>query len=113
MLDSIDFLGENVFLSFGALFMVIFIGWVWKPDEVLSEIEKNRVSAAIKQAKELDADFLGIGQKIGFFHPVRFQLSGIDWDSAFKNTPVYVTADISIDRSYDIINPAGVDGEST
>ena len=79
----------------------------------LSEIEKNRVSAAIEQAKELDADFLGIGQKIEFYHPVRFQLSGIDWDSAFKNTPVYVTADIWIDRSYDIINPAGVDGESS
>ena len=41
MLDSIDFLGENVFLSFGALFMVIFIGWVWKPDAVLAEVEKN------------------------------------------------------------------------
>ncbi len=36
-----DFLGENVFLSFGALFMVIFIGWVWKPDAVLAEVEKN------------------------------------------------------------------------
>ena len=41
MLDSVDFLGENVFLSFGALFMVFFIGWVWKPDAVLAEIEKN------------------------------------------------------------------------
>lgn len=41
MLDSVDFLGENVFLSFGALFMVIFIGWVWKPDAVLAEVEKN------------------------------------------------------------------------
>ncbi len=41
MLDSVDFLGENVFLSFGALFMVVFIGWVWKPDAVLAEVEKN------------------------------------------------------------------------
>ena len=40
MLDSVDFLGENVFLSFGALFMVVFIGWVWKPDAVLAEVEK-------------------------------------------------------------------------
>lgn len=41
MLDSLDFLCENVFATFGALFLCIFVGYVMKPKMVIDEVEKN------------------------------------------------------------------------
>ena len=41
LLDSLDFLCENVLVATGTLCMLIFVGWVWKPDTVLTEIEKT------------------------------------------------------------------------
>lgn len=41
MLDSLDFLCENVLSTAGALLLCILVGWVMKPKSVLEEVEKT------------------------------------------------------------------------
>lgn len=41
LLDSLDFLCENVLATTAALLLCIFVGWVWKPKTVLEEVEKT------------------------------------------------------------------------
>lgn len=41
LLDSLDFLCENCLATTAALMLCIFIGWVWKPDAVIEEVEKS------------------------------------------------------------------------
>lgn len=41
MLDSLDFLCENVLSTAGALLLCILVGWVMKPRSVLEEVEKT------------------------------------------------------------------------
>lgn len=41
ILDSIDYLCENCFATVAALALCIFVGWVWKPEAVIEEVEKG------------------------------------------------------------------------
>jgi len=43
MLDSLDFICENVLATFGALFLCLFVGYVLKPKFVIEEVEKNGI----------------------------------------------------------------------
>lgn len=41
MLDSLDFVAEYVLVTIGTLLLCLFVGWIWKPDEVVKEIERT------------------------------------------------------------------------
>lgn len=41
ILDSVDYIAENTLATIGALGLVIFVGWVWKPESLFAECEKT------------------------------------------------------------------------
>lgn len=41
ILDSLDFVSEYLLMPLGAMLMCLFIGWKWKPQLIIDEVEEN------------------------------------------------------------------------
>lgn len=44
ILDSLDFVSEYLMMPLGAMLMCIYIGWKWKPQLIIDEVEKGGVT---------------------------------------------------------------------
>lgn len=48
--DFVGMLTDNILLPLGGVMMCIFIGWVWKPENLVNEIEQEGVTFRLKKA---------------------------------------------------------------
>ncbi len=39
--DAVDFFANNILLPLGGLLMCIVVGWLWKPENAIAEIEST------------------------------------------------------------------------
>ena len=74
---------------------------------------KSRIVSALSAAKELSADFCGIGGKIGQKTPLRFSRCETPWEEAFQSIPITVEVRAELKRTFDVFDPiTGKDGEN-
>ena len=68
----------------------------------LEDWAETRIADVLSQAQRLGVDYLGLGDRIGKKHPIRFDRLADDWDHVFSELPIAVQADASIIRTYEI-----------
>lgn len=77
-----------------------------------SEIIKKGIEECVQKAKDLNADFLGIGKAVKYRHPVLWSRMEYEWNEIFPQLDVSVTVESHINRTYDIRESNGYkDGE--
>ncbi len=69
---------------------------------LLEEREKARIETALDLAQELGADFLGLGKSAALSCPWRREALERQWAQAFPTLECRVTAEGTLERSYDI-----------
>lgn len=77
----------------------------------LSQVQKYRLESTIKISKEMGIDYLRMGEKIEFRHPIKFSKIKDKWQSVFVNVPFEIKVETKIERTYDIENMPNMDGE--
>lgn len=79
--------------------------------DMLSETEKRRITLALQGSVASDADFMDIGQSIKLKHPYKYGDLKNSFIEELKNAQVNIQVNVTIQRSYDILDPNDVDGE--
>lgn len=78
----------------------------------LEELARTRTEELINSAKELNADFLRIGQRAEMKHPYKLKEMYENWEDEFPTVETVVEVTAVIERSYDLLDPAETGGEN-
>lgn len=79
-------------------------------EQKLSATIEDQLKEAINRSRELDADFMNIGETIKIEHPIKFSGCAERWDEVFRAAEISTEVSVVIERSYKLENPAEVDG---
>jgi len=72
-----------------------------------AEVIKKEMENCMKLAKDLEADFLGIGKAVKLKHPIVWNRIKDHWDEIFREIEIKFEIDSHINRTYDIREPNG------
>jgi spore germination protein KC len=76
-----------------------------KINEAVGRVIMEHMTGAIQASRALNAEFLNISCRLSSMNPIKFSAIADDWAAVWRELPITLSADISLDHIFNISDP--------